>query len=84
MCEEHGLDESRSVCKKCVANVAKRPAFDLVGGRTPFAGEGKEGIEAAWVWETKLHGFDGGCWFVGWSMFLLFISSRGCNVREWG
>jgi hypothetical protein len=64
-----------------VAKVAKRPAFDWVGGCAPFVGGGREDVKAARVWEMKVHGFDGGCWLVGRSM-LLFIGSRGCNVCE--
>ncbi len=66
-----------------MAKEAKCPAFDWVGGCAPFVGGRREDVKAAQVWERKLYGFDDGCWLVGRSM-LLFIGSRGCNIREWG
>jgi hypothetical protein len=58
-----------------------------VGSHAPFVGGGREDVEAARVWATKLHGFEGGicgCWLVIGQTMLLFVVSRGCTVCEWG
>ncbi len=58
-----------------------------MGGHAPFVGGGREDVKAAWVWETKLHGLeggDGGPWLVVGLVMLLFVVSRGCTVCEWG
>ncbi len=42
---------------------------------------------AARVWETKLHGFEGGIgsrWLVVDRTMLLFFVSRGCTICKWG